>query len=48
MPDDRNSDQASDRNNDHKLLTPLVLMALIIVGGFAYYAFTGQAPSASG
>jgi Tfp pilus assembly protein PilO len=37
-----------DHRNDAKLLTPLLVMALIIVVGFAFYALTGQAPSASG
>ena len=38
----------SDRNNDNRLLSPLLVMALIIVGGFMYFAFTGHAPPTSG
>ena len=34
-----------DRSNDTKLLTPLVLMGLIIVGGVMFmFMFMGQAP----
>jgi hypothetical protein len=44
MPDDRDF----DRTNDAKLLTPLLLMALIIVAGFLFYAFVGHAPTTSG
>jgi hypothetical protein len=40
MADVRNS----DRKNDNRLLTPLLVMALIIVGGFMFYALIGQAP----
>ena len=38
----------TDRSNDNRLLTPLLLMALIIVGGFMFYAFTGHAPPSGG
>jgi hypothetical protein len=38
----------SDRKNDNRLLTPLLAMALIIVGGFMFYAFTGHAPPTGG
>jgi hypothetical protein len=31
-----------DRLNDTRLLTPLLLMALLIVCGFLYFAYTGQ------
>ena len=41
-------DRPPDRSNDNKLLTPLLVMGLIIVGGFLYYALTGQAPTANG
>jgi hypothetical protein len=44
MPDNRND----GRGNDARLLTPLLLMGLIIVGGFLYYALMGHAPPASG
>ena len=30
-----------DRSNDNKLFTPLLLMALVIVGILLYYAYTG-------
>jgi hypothetical protein len=38
----------SDRRNDNRLLTPLLVMALIIVGGFMYFALVGHAPPTSG
>lgn len=31
--------------NDTRLVTPLVLIALIIVGGFLYSAYHGSAPT---
>lgn len=32
-----------DRRNDTKLLTPLLLMALVIAAGVLFYALTGHA-----
>ena len=37
-----------DRSNDTKLLTPLLLMGLIIVGGFLFFALTGHPPTTHG
>jgi hypothetical protein len=37
-----------DRDNDTKLLTPLLLMAVLIACGFLFYAWTGIAPSTQG
>jgi len=34
--------------NDTKLLTPLLVMALIIACGFIFYAYFGHAPPATG
>lgn len=45
MPYQRSS---RDRNNDAKLLTPLLLMALILAGGFLYYAYLGGGLAAHG
>jgi hypothetical protein len=36
-----------DRRNDMRLLTPLLLMALIVVGGILLYAYTGHALAAA-
>ncbi len=35
-----------DRRNDTRLLTPLLLMALILVGGILLYAYVGHASAA--
>jgi hypothetical protein len=35
-----------DRRNDARLLTPLLLMALVIVAGVLFYALTGHALAA--
>ena len=43
MPDQ----QDTDRKNDTRLLTPLLLMALLIVCGFLFYTFVGHAPTAA-
>jgi hypothetical protein len=32
-----------DRRNDARLLTPLILMALVIAAGVLFYALTGHA-----
>ena len=32
-----------DRHNDARLLTPLLLMALVIAAGVLFYALTGYA-----
>jgi hypothetical protein len=37
-----------DRTNDAKLLTPLLLMAAILVCGILLYAYTGHSLAASG
>lgn len=42
------NDQRPDRSNDTKLLTPLLLMGLIIVCGFLFYAVTGHPPTTHG
>jgi hypothetical protein len=39
--------EAQPQGNDMRLLTPLLLMALIIAVGFLLFAVTGQTPSAS-
>jgi hypothetical protein len=44
MPDHRNS----DRDNDVHFLTPLLLMAVILVGGILLYAYTGHSLAAGG
>ena len=41
-------DQQPDRSNDTKLLTPLLLMGLVIVGGFLFFALTGHTPTTHG
>jgi hypothetical protein len=46
MPDDQ--ERARDRTNDMKLLTPLLFMALVIVCGLLYFAYTGHTPTAQG
>jgi hypothetical protein len=35
-----------DRRNDVRLLTPLLLMALVIAAGVLFYALTGHALAA--
>ena len=35
-----------DRRNDARLLTPLLLMALVIAAGVLFYALTGHALAA--
>jgi uncharacterized protein (DUF983 family) len=42
------NDSHSERSNDTKALTPLLLMGLIIVGGFLFFALTGHAPTTHG
>jgi hypothetical protein len=34
-----------NRSNDGRLLTPLLLMALLIACGFLFHAFAGHAPT---
>jgi hypothetical protein len=34
--------------NDMKLLTPLLVMGLIIICGFIFYAYLGHTPSPTG
>lgn len=36
-----------DRRNDARLLTPLLLMALVIAAGVRFYALTGYALAAA-
>jgi hypothetical protein len=40
--------QDLDRRNDVRLLTPLLLMALVIAAGILLYAFAGQSLAATG
>lgn len=43
MADSRDNEQSKiDRKNDAKLITPLLLVALVIVGIFLYYGYTGH------
>jgi len=37
-----------DRRNDVRFLTPLLLMALVLVVGILVYAYTGHAAAAIG
>jgi hypothetical protein len=39
---------ANQSNNDRRLLTPLLLMAAIIVVGALIYAYTGHSLAATG
>ena len=36
-----------DRRNDRALITPLLLMALVVVLGMLFYAYTGHALAAA-
>jgi len=36
-----------DRKNDRALLTPLLLMALVLVLGILFYVYTGHASAAA-
>jgi hypothetical protein len=38
-----NQDNDLDRRNDKRLLTPLLLMAVIVVAGILIYSFAGHA-----
>jgi len=40
--------QDRDRKNDMRFLTPLLLMALLLVGGILIYAYTGHSLAAVG
>jgi hypothetical protein len=40
------SQRGIDRRNDARLLTPLLLMALVIAAGVLFYALTGYALAA--
>ena len=42
MTSERTSQHEIDRRNDAKLLTPLLVMALVIVAGILFYALTGH------
>jgi hypothetical protein len=37
-----------DRRNDKRLLTPLLLMAVIVVAGIVIYSYTGHAFAITG
>ena len=37
-----------DRKNDIRFLTPLLLMALVVVGGMLLYAYAGHSLAATG
>jgi hypothetical protein len=43
---EQTSQREIDRRNDAKLLTPLLVMALVIVAGILFYASSGHAPAA--
>ena len=45
MPEKHNP---ANRRNDVRLMTPLLVMALIVAAGFLYYAVSGHAPPTSG
>jgi hypothetical protein len=40
--------QDLDRTNDARFLTPLLVMAVILVGGILVYAYAGHALAAGG
>ena len=42
--DETPSQRETDRKNDNRLLTPLLLMALVIVGGILIFALLGPPP----
>ncbi len=42
--DEAPSRREIDRKNDNRLLTPLLLMALVIVGGILIFAILGPPP----
>jgi hypothetical protein len=42
LTSERTSQDEIDRRNDAKLLTPLLVMALVIVAGILFYALTGH------
>lgn len=44
MADDRDK----DRINDGRLLTPLLIMAMLIVCGFLFYSLAGQPLTGNG
>jgi hypothetical protein len=39
------SQRETDRKNDNRLLTPLLLMALVIAGGILIFAMLGPPPA---
>jgi hypothetical protein len=43
MTSERTNQREIDRRNDAKLLTPLLLMALVIAAGILFYALSGHA-----
>ena len=38
------TERDGNRKNDTRLMTPLILMALIVVGGLLFYAYRGDEP----
>ncbi len=42
--EDRPSQRETDRKNDNRLLTPLLLMALVIAGGILIFSMLGPPP----
>jgi hypothetical protein len=46
LTSERTSQHEIDYRNDAKLLTPLLLMALVIAAGILFYALSGRAPPA--
>jgi hypothetical protein len=43
LTSERTSQYEIDQQNDAKLLTPLLLMALVITAGILFYALSGHA-----
>ena len=46
LTSERTSQYEIDRRNDTKLLTPLLVMALVIAAGILFYALSGHALAA--
>lgn len=44
MTNETSNQRETDRKNDNRLLTPLLLMALVIAGGILIFAILGPPP----